>query len=231
MLVEEYPPDFPICKRMLYFNMIRGIETVEDEEFLIDYDGTNETSFGCYWMMYDHIFVDILEYNSGQLDYPPIYQVVTAEDLEWVCIYEEYVDSCVDLFWDHFVDLGLSVYEGVQDSIREEESIHDPRLRRVEEEIIDVSGKREDVGGEPMESPEPTRYHHTLPTVMSKEDEEKNGRDAVPRQKPNGTTGMIEEKPSSSNERYVKQSSPERKKTTFLGGVFGGGSRENSKTK
>lgn len=114
MLKELHPPDIPICKRMLYFNMIYSEMEIDETDIAL---GAIVTSSGnammpSYWMMSSHIYVDTLKHNESRLEVDPIFENVKADDLHFVCIQKEHVDRCVLLFWEKIVEMGLEVYQG-----------------------------------------------------------------------------------------------------------------------
>ena len=113
MLKELHPPDIPICKRMLYFSMIYSEEDISETDVALGsvIAEKGDDMIECYWMFSSHVYVDILKHNESRLGVYPIFESVTAEDLHFVCIQKEHVDSCVDLFWDKFIEMGLDVHQ------------------------------------------------------------------------------------------------------------------------
>lgn len=113
ILRHKYPKPIPICKEMLYFDMIYSKEEVNDTDIVLGIyfgDGDEGEMVTCYWMMNTHAYVDILKYNSARLGMDPIFESVTAEDLHFVCIQKAHVDKCVELFWDKFIEMSLPVH-------------------------------------------------------------------------------------------------------------------------
>ena len=112
MLKNIYPASIPICKQMLYFSMMYSEVDVDDTDLALGNILANDDDeiIECYWMMQSHIYVDILKYNKDRLGVDPVYESVSAEDLNFVCIQKEHIDKCVNLFWDKFIAMKLEVF-------------------------------------------------------------------------------------------------------------------------
>lgn len=114
MLRDFYPPGIPICKVMLYFGMWKSEVEINDTHVALGSvvvgRGDEMVVVRCYWMSNSHVYVDILRHNESRIGVDPIFESVTADDLHFVCIQKEHVDSCVDLFWNKFIEMGLEVF-------------------------------------------------------------------------------------------------------------------------
>ena len=157
-LLTKYPEHLPICKQMLYFGMIYSKVDIDKTDVALGYQNVSSDCLDMvtetYWMMNSHIYVDILRYNEERLKGHPIFESVTADDLYFVCIQKVYVDKCVDLFWDKFIDMGFDVFspniitflneKNVQDVQDEHPPIIQTSLPTNEEKSVNNSYEKKD---------------------------------------------------------------------------------------
>lgn len=139
-LRSKLPPGIPVYKRLLYFQMIHAEEEVDLDEEDED-DIATESVVRGYWMDEGHIYVDVLDWNSNQFETNHIFMRVVCDDLVFLCVREEYVDMCVEVFWEEFKKLGLEIHLTDDDKLVTDSlsSIHKDGLEEVEEdEISDV---------------------------------------------------------------------------------------------
>lgn len=149
-LQSKLPQGIPVYKQLLYFQMIHAEEEVDldDEE---EDDIAAETLIRGYWMDESHIYVDVLDWNSKQFETNHIFMRVVCDGLVFLCVREEYVDMCVNVFWDEFKRLGLEVHLTEED-----------KLETISPDLIYSSG-----GLDEVEEDSDSGVMHTIPLDTS----------------------------------------------------------------
>lgn len=130
MLRDFYPKGVPICKQMLYFSMMYTKEETNETDIALGSvfvdDDDDDLEIECYWLMNSHVYVDILRHNKVRLGVDPIYESVTADDLQFVCIQKIHMDKCVDLFWEKFIAMKLDIFQPHTNGINQEDQVYTP---------------------------------------------------------------------------------------------------------